>query len=171
MKQLSLIVSLLVSIIAFGQSFKKEKALNSWDSLYMKHEQVLNMCKERVSKEIFKTDSLVTKDSIVVTLFSKSSIVLQKIINSLDSSGCVKFVRDEYYNSRGSIAYVRSYRQSCPIKIVTREEDREFHPVYYERFEYDENGKLVVWVYNISTSVTYKETYVSENGQWTKKRQ
>lgn len=167
----------MLNAVTFGQSAKHKPDLTSWDSLHLRHEQTLNFYNNYIDSRLFKSDTLIRKDSIIISNFSKEALVLQRIIRSHrnvsygdDSIKCVEDVREEFYNSKGLIAYVRNYHQPCFIEFDSKNEDM-FFTYYYERFEYDEHDNLIVRVFNISTPITVKETYLNENGEWTKKRQ
>jgi hypothetical protein len=143
----------------------------------MRHDQALKFYNNYIDSVLFKSDTLTTKDSIVISKFSKDSLLLQKIIKcprmvgyGNDSLECVEDTKEEFYNSRGFIAYARNYHQTCSIKIDYQNEEI-FHAYYYERFEYDKNDNLIIRVFNLSTLKTIKETYTNENGKWTKQRQ
>ncbi|GEM_PF-3098232 len=143
----------------------------------MKHEQAFKFYNHYINSLVYICDTLTKKDSIVISKFSKNSSILQKTIKSPrmvnygnGSFVCVTDVREEFYNSRGLIEYVRNYYESCSVKIDFQNEDIA-HAYLYERFEYDEDDNLIIRVFNISTPMTIKETYTIENAKWIKKRE
>lgn len=174
---LILIPLILILSTTFGQTPKNKSAIGSWDSLFMSHDKALKFFNNYIDSALYKCDTATMKGSVTISKFSKDSLLLQKTIKTQrmvnygnDSLRCIEDIREEFYNTRGLIAYVRKSNQDCSIRIDAQNE-KIFYIYYYERFEYDENDNLTIRVFNISTPMTIKESYENKNGKWTMTRQ
>ena len=162
MKLYILTISLILGHGVLAQVPKDSSESSSWDSLFFMHKQTKKFYNDILSKEYLKSDTLITKDSLVITMISKTGFHLQKIVNSLDQMGCEKHIKHTYFNQLGLPAYIENYSKKCPKRITKSIYDKEFIHVYYERIEYDKDRRIVLRVFNISTPKTIKEIYFTD---------
>ena len=118
MKIYILFVSIIIVLPVEAQINKKTIKPSSWDSLYLFHEQTKKQFDNMLSKEYQKSDTLRTKDSLVITLLSKSGLNLQKIVVSINEKGCEYYVKHTYFNQSELPAYIERYRKTCPKRRV-----------------------------------------------------
>ncbi|HEV7780484.1 MAG TPA: hypothetical protein VGO58_04415 [Chitinophagaceae bacterium] len=138
--------------------------MDIWDSLRIRHQQEEAAYNMKVKNELQRTDTLTTGDSMVVSFISKKDDLLKKIVYQLDAAGCAGFVRFKYYNEKGQVAYIRKFKQSCVPNI----HDQEFNHIYYERFEYDISGRLIVYIDTFADR-PYKVEYTYTPGEAVKR--
>jgi hypothetical protein len=142
----------------FGQ-VNKARNMDIWDSLYMRHQQEEDAYNVNLKKALKSTDTLTTKDSLIISFISINGDLLKRIVYNLTALGCVDFVRFKYYNEKGQLAYIKKYKQTCPRNKTVSDKDSEFHRIHYERFEYDAMGRLILHIDTFADR-PYKEEYI-----------
>ena len=136
---------LLLWIASLGQDNKPEQ-IKVWDSLYLRHQQEEETFDTKLKRNFERADTIAFKDSVVISFTVKGCKLLKKIVYRVDSIGCKSFERFEYYNDNEQIVYTRRHRPACPEKKATRKNRPNFYPVHYERFRYDEKGRLILYI-------------------------
>lgn len=147
------IFSIFILFISFSQTSAQEMPVK-WKKYFEKHRETKKYYKNRLEKEGFWTDTIVIADSTIVSYISlrTGKIVQKHIIYNEDD--CSKFESVNYYNKKELVVYKEYWSNSFP------KNKNDFTIVYYERFEYDRKNRLKIHVFEISTPMTMKCTYI-----------
>ena len=160
-------LSILVLTYSASAQFAQDNDLkpDAADSWLEGHRKVQSGYEERIKSQLFKIDTLITRDSTVLRFVTKQNRTLKKIVTHNDSTGCIKHNQTFYFNSLGLPAYIRSTRPICPPPIL-KKSIYDYESARYERREYDDKRQLSYIVWNLPTLVTLRmDYYTDESGK------
>ena len=114
----------------------------TWEDLQLRHQREEESYNARLKKDYGGSDTTTTPDSILINFILKSGTLVKQIVYLTDTSGCRRFVKYNYFDRNERLVYSKRH----PITCAAMKGEPDFHPVHYERFEYDKMGRLVLYV-------------------------
>lgn len=114
--------------------------------------------------------SYISTDSIVISYLSKETMLLQRIVKIYGTPNCQAYENTEFYNDKGLVEYIEYWTCDCRTQKDVSDDEIIFERIllHFERFQYDNKGRISTRVFWYSSIGTRKVDYsYDENGQLT----
>ncbi|RZK00171.1 MAG: hypothetical protein EOO46_21260 [Flavobacterium sp.] len=126
-------IFLIIGLLTFSELL----AAQSWCDAIIKH-RAYESLKRIVDENTERADSLKTKDSLVVTYYSKTGKIIKQENHHFRGDSCTYDQSITYFNRDNLAEFIEHFEQPC-LTEEERRTDSSFEKLtyWYERFMYD----------------------------------
>lgn len=119
----------------------------SYSDIITQH-SAMDSLKKTIITSTARIDSTKNKDSLTITNFSKANRIIKQEIHRFRGDECTYNKSTTIYNSQELPSFIEHFEQPCLTAEERKREEITFEKLqyWYERFEYDTLGRVVIKV-------------------------